>query len=195
MSVIRKITVTSIVAVLLLSVWVWTSYQNALEDTLNIQSDSVDYSIKTGSSLSAVIYDLANKKIIKHPRYLLLYARLNGLSNKMKTGDFRLTNKLTTKQFLDDIFTGKVIQFSLTIIEGWSFQQLLDALNKHPHIKHTVSEISKEDIMLKLNLAGTHYEGQFLPDTYFFPKQLTDIEFLKRAYLSKIGRASCRERV
>ena len=184
MSVIKKIIIASILTVLLLSVWVWTSYQNALDDTLNIQSDSIDYSIKKGSSLSAVIYDLANKNIIKHPRYLLLYARLNGLSNKMKTGDFHLTNKLTTKEFLDNIFTGKVIQFSLTIIEGWSFQQLLDALNKHPQIKHTVSKISKEEIMLKLNLAGIHYEGQFLPDTYNFPKQLSDIEFLKRAYLS-----------
>lgn len=184
MSVIKKIIIASILTVLLLSVWVWTSYQKALDDTLNIQSDSIDYSIKKGSSLSAVIYDLANKNIIKHPRYLLLYARLNGLSNKMKTGDFHLTNKLTTKEFLDNIFTGKVIQFSLTIIEGWSFQQLLDALNKHPQIKHTVSKISKEEIMLKLNLAGIHYEGQFLPDTYNFPKQLSDIEFLKRAYLS-----------
>ena len=184
MSVIKKIIIASIITVLLLSVWVWTSYQNALDDTLNIQSDSIDYSIKKGSSLSAVIYDLANKNIIKHPRYLLLYARLNGLSNKMKTGDFHLTNKLTTKEFLDNIFTGKVIQFSLTIIEGWSFQQLLDALNKHPQIKHTVSNISKEEIMLKLNLAGIHYEGQFLPDTYNFPNQLSDIEFLKRAYLS-----------
>jgi len=184
MSVIKKIIIAIILTILLLSVWVWTSYQNALDDTPNIQSDSIDYSIKKGSSLSAVIYDLANKKIIKHPRYLLLYARLNGLANKMKTGDFRLTNKLTTKEFLDNIFTGKVIQFPLTIIEGWSFQQLLDALNKHPQIKHTVSEISKEEIMLKLDLAGIHYEGQFLPDTYYFPKQLSDIEFLKRAYLS-----------
>ena len=184
MSVIRKIIIACILALLLLSVWVWTSYQKALDDTLNIQSDSIDYSIKTGSSLSAVIYDLANKKIIKHPRYLLWYARFNGLSSKMKTGDYRLTDKLTTKEFLDDIFSGKVIQFSLTIIEGWSFKQLLEALNKHPHIKHTVSEISKEEIMLKLDLAGIHYEGQFLPDTYHFPKQLTDIEFLKRAHLS-----------
>lgn len=38
--------------------------------------------------------------------------------------------------------------------------------------------------MLKLDLAEIHHEGQFLPDTYLFPKQLTDIEFLKRAHSS-----------
>lgn len=178
----KKIIVVSIFIILVLSGWMWSTYQQALDNSLSIDSSELDYSIKSGSSLSAVIYDLANKKIIKHPRYLLWYARLNGLSNKMKMGDYRLTNKLTTKEFLDDIFSGKVIQFSLTIIEGWSFQQLLDAINKHPQIKHTIGNLSKQEIMTKLDLAGIHYEGQFLPDTYHFPKQLTDVEFLKRAY-------------
>ncbi|MCK5387116.1 MAG: endolytic transglycosylase MltG [Gammaproteobacteria bacterium] len=180
----KKIIVISVFITLVLSGWMWSSYLQALDDNLNVDSSELDYSIKSGSSLSAVIYDLANKKIIKHPRYLLWYARLNGLSNKMKTGDYRLTNKLTTKEFLDDIFTGKVIQYSLTIIEGWSFQQLLDVINKHPQIKHTIGKLSKQEIMVKLELAGIHYEGQFLPDTYHFPKQLTDIEFLKRAHSS-----------
>lgn len=180
----KKIAAVGVLVLSISSIWFWLSYQQALDNNLNIQDASLDYSIKSGSSLSAVIYDLTNKNIISHPRYLLWYARLNGLSNKMKTGDYRLTKELTVKEFLDNIFTGKVIQFSLTIIEGWSFDQLLDAVNKHPHIKHTVSNNSKDEIMMKLELEGVHYEGQFLPDTYHFPKQLLDVEFLKRAYLS-----------
>ncbi|GMR15928.1 MAG: endolytic transglycosylase MltG [Gammaproteobacteria bacterium] len=179
----KKIIVVSAFVVLAFFIWIWSSYQQALDDTLTVEADGIDYSIKSGSSLSAVIYDLANKKIISHPRYLLWYARLNGLANKMKTGDYRLTSNLTTKEFLNDIFTGKVIQYSLTIIEGWSFQQLLEAINEHPHLKHTITELSRQEIMTELGLS-VHYEGQFLPDTYYFPKQLTDIEFLKRAYHS-----------
>jgi len=177
----KKIIVVVVVSVLVVSVWLWSSYQQALDNTLNIQTNEIEYSIKKGRSLSSVIYELANKKIIKQPRYLLWYARLNGLSNKMKTGDYLLTKKSTSKKFLEDIFAGKVIQYSLTIIEGWSFQQLLDAIKQHPHIKQTLDDITKQDVMLKLGLKG-HYEGQFLPDTYNFPKQLSDIEFLKRAY-------------
>ena len=182
MLIIKKIIATLIVVTLIFSAWLWSSYQNALEDKLTIQSETLDYSIKSGSSLSAVIYDLEKKKIISHPRYLLWYARLNGLSSKMKTGDYRLTNKLTAKEFLDDIFNGKVVQYSLAVIEGWSFKQLMQAVNKHPHLKHTLSTHSNEEIMTKLGLNGIHYEGQFLPDTYHFPKELIDVEFLKRAY-------------
>ncbi len=178
----KKLIIVGIFVSLVSFVWIWSSYQQTLDDTLNIKDDELSYSIKSGSSLSAVIYDLHKKKIINHPRYLLWYARINGLSNKMKTGDYRLTNKLATKEFLDNIFTGKVIQFSLTIIEGWTFQQLLEVVNEHPQIRHTVDKLSKEQVMVKLMLPDTHYEGQFLPDTYHFPKNLTDLEFLKRTY-------------
>ena len=184
MPVIKKIAFPIIFIAIILSTWILLSYQDALEEKLVVQNDGLDYSIKSGSSLTSVIYDLANKNIIKQPRYLLWYARLNGLSNKMKTGDYRLTNNKTAQEFLNDIFTGKVVQYSLTVIEGWSFNQLLVAINNHPQIKHTVSDNSKEEIMHKLDLSGIHYEGQFLPDTYNFPKGLTDIEFLKRAHIS-----------
>ena len=184
MSVIKKITFAVSLIIIMLSAWLWSSYQSALKEKLVVQNKSIDYSIKSGSSLTSIIYDLANKNIIKQPRYLLLYARLNGLSNKMKTGDYRLTSDHTAQEFLDDIFSGKVVQFSLTIIEGWSFNQLLEAINNHPQIKHTIADKSKKEIMHELELAGTHYEGQFLPDTYNFPKGLTDIEFLKRAHTS-----------
>ncbi|MDH5369028.1 MAG: endolytic transglycosylase MltG [Gammaproteobacteria bacterium] len=166
-------------------VWVWSSYQQALDTTLNVESGGLSYSIKSGSSLSAVLYDLHKKKIINHPRYLLLYARFNDLAGNMKAGDYQLSKDLKTKQFLDNIFSGKVIQFSLTIIEGWSFLQLLEEIKNHPQIKHTLdSKLSEKEIMEQLGLSDIHHEGQFLPDTYHFPKQLTDVDFLKRAYTS-----------
>lgn len=179
----KKIITAGVFVTIAISGWLWSSYQQTLESTLNID-DEISYSIKSGSSLSAVIYDLANKNIISHPRHLLFYARLNGLGNKMKTGDYRLSRELTTKELLNNIFSGKVIQFSLTIIEGWSFKQLIEAIHNHPQIKHTIGNISENEIMNKLGLSGIHHEGQFLPDTYHFPKDMTDFEFLKRAYLA-----------
>lgn len=81
----KKIIITGVFIALALVSWLWSSYNQALENNLNIDEAVILYSIKSGSSLSAVIYDLANKDIIEHPRYLLWYARLNGLANKMKT--------------------------------------------------------------------------------------------------------------
>lgn len=188
MSKIKKLIIlTSVLIALTLLGWYLFSYQDSLNSKLNTGNAVIDYQIKSGSSLSGVIYDLANKKIIKHPRYALWYARLSGRGANMKAGDYRLTQNLTTKNFLENILTGKVIQYSLTIIEGWSFKQLLKALNDHPQIKHTITGLSDSgdsEIMIKLGYPGVHPEGQFLPDTYHFPKGLPDTEFLQRAYLS-----------
>jgi len=180
----KKLIIVISVVALTSFAWIWSSYQTTLDAKLTIQDKEIVYAIKPGRSLSAVIYDLYKKKIIHHPRYLLWYARINGLSNEMQAGNYLLTNELKTSDFLDNIFNGKVIQYSLAVIEGWSFKQLIEELNKHPHIKHTIDKLSPEQIMNKLGLNGIHYEGQFLPDTYLFPSQLTDIEFLKRAYKS-----------
>lgn len=180
----KKLLTVIIIVSIVSAAWLWSAYQDSLNTKLNIGSEEVSYSIKAGKSLSAVLYDLHKKKIINHPRYLLWYARLNGLANEMKAGDYLLSNNLKAKQFLDNIFNGKVIQFSLTVIEGWSFQQLREALYKHPNIRPTTKALSENEIMLKLGMPGVHHEGQFLPDTYHFPNQLTDIEFLKRAHES-----------
>lgn len=162
----------------------WFVVQQLLTSPLNIDSNEMTYSISPGSSLSATIYDLTNKEIISHPRYILWYARLTGRSHQMKTGDYLLTKTLTIKEFLDNIFDGKVIQHSLTVIEGWSFKQLLQALQQHPDIKHTLHNVSENEIMSTLGLAEQHPEGLFLPDTYYFPSQLSDVDFLQRAYQS-----------
>ena len=185
MGKIKKLIILTIVLIALtLLGWYLFSYQPALHNKLNTGGAEIDYQIKSGSSLSGVIYDLANKRIIKHPRYALWYARLSGRGDNMKAGDYRLTGDLTTKIFLENILTGKVIQYSLTVIEGWSFQQLLIAINDHTQIKHTISGLSDSEIMTKLGYPGIHPEGQFLPDTYHFPKGLADTEFLLRAYLA-----------
>lgn len=184
MEQIKKIIIACIFSVIILFVWMWSSYQQALNESLNVDVSGMDYTIKSGSSLSAVVYDLENKNIISNPRHLLWYARLNGLSHKMKTGEYRLSKDLKSKEFLNNIFEGKVIQYSLTIIEGWSFKQLLEAINNHPQISHLIDKLSNKEIMEELGLSNIHYEGQFLPDTYHFPKHLSDLEFLKRAHLS-----------
>ncbi len=178
----KRIIVLSVIVFAVIAGWLGFNYQQALDQKLNISEPDRVYSIKAGRSLSAVVYDLHKQEILQQPRYLLLYARINGLASKMKTGDYRLQPGMTAQQFLNNIFSGKVIQHSLTIIEGWTFRQLMQALNNHPQIKHTLQGLSDEQIMAKLGLKGIHPEGQFLPDTYYFPGQLSDVEFLKRAY-------------
>jgi UPF0755 protein len=43
---------------------------------------------------------------------------------------------------------------------------------------------SLDEIMTALGHTGQHPEGRFMPDTYLFPKNTRDVDFLQRAYAS-----------
>ena len=178
----NKLILITILVIVIAATWTGLSLWRSLESPLNLNVEQLDYEIRAGSSLSAVVYDLAKKNIISHPRILLWYSRLSGRSGEMQAGDYRLTSSMLTRQFLENIFSGKVIQYSLTVIEGWTFKQMLDAIKSHPHIKHTLIDVPVKDIMTRLGHSDVFYEGEFLPDTYHFPAGLTDVEFLNRAY-------------
>ncbi len=70
--------------------------------------------------------------------YLEAYARLNGLASRLKAGEYALVPGLTPRSLLDRIVAGRVIQYPLTIVEGWNFRQLRQALVAHPKLVQTL---------------------------------------------------------
>ena len=77
---------------------------------------------------------------------------------------------------------GEVVQYSLTLVEGWNFRQVRTALAKHEKIVQTLAGLTDSEVMDKLGHPGVFPEGRFFPDTYRFVRGMTDVEFLKKAY-------------
>jgi len=80
------------------------------------------------------------------------------------------------------LVSGAVIQHQLTIVEGWTFRQLMVAIKEHEAIRQTLEGLSDEEIMARLGKPDLHPEGQFAPDTYRFSRSTSDLEFLRRAH-------------
>jgi UPF0755 protein len=74
------------------------------------------------------------------------------------------------------------VQHALTIIEGWTFKQLMAAVRRHQALTQTLAGVEEQEVMSRLGLEAMHPEGWFYPDTYHFPKGTTDAEFLRRAH-------------
>ncbi|MDH5444643.1 MAG: endolytic transglycosylase MltG [Gammaproteobacteria bacterium] len=159
-------------------------YQVSIHSSLRIQESEFKYEVGSGSNLTRIVHDLKKQGFIEHPRYLLLYAKLSGSANKISTGEYLIKQGVSAADFMDQILSGKVIQYSITIVEGWNIYQLLDAIKNEPNIKHTLQGLSHQEIMKHIGYPETHPEGRFYPDTYHFPRGLTDVEFLKRAYVA-----------
>jgi len=179
---LRKRFVWGSLIVALLFCLLLIDYLSTIHTPLIKTAEPIKYEVGAGSNLTRIVYDLKKQGYINKPRYLLFYAKINGPANKISTGEYLITPGTSAADFLDQILSGKVIQYAITIVEGWNIYQVLDIVEKDPNLIHSLQGLSHQQIMAKVGYPEMHPEGRFYPDTYHFPKGLTDVQFLQRAY-------------
>jgi len=161
--------------------YLWQDMQTQLKSPLNLKSE-INFIIKPGMSLNQVSDELNNMGLLAQPHYLMLEARRQQVAEKIKAGEYIITPNTTPIQLLEQFVMGRVVQHALTIVEGWNFTQLMDAVANNEQLGHTLEDMNPEAVMHAIQAPGVYPEGQFFPDTYHFPADTTDVEFLRRAH-------------
>lgn len=162
--------------------WFWQDYQGFLDAPMPLPGDGLIYEVRPGSSLTHIARDLAEKGILEHPVYLRLHGRQTKLATQLRAGEFRLAPGLTPRALLTLLVSGKMVDYPLTLVEGWTFAQVRQALAAHPVLQQTITELDNAAVMAAIGQPGQHPEGRFFPDTYHFPRGTTDVDFLRRAH-------------
>ncbi len=164
--------------------WLWMDYRQFEQTPLTLPEEGAVYTLPSGGSALSLSADLVAAGYLpaRHQWYLYFLARTSGRAAKLKAGEYRLAAGLTPPGLLDLLVSGKVIQYPLTIVEGWTFHQLRDAVRGHEALKHTLDGLDDGAVMAVIGKPGEPPEGRFFPDTYLFPRGTTDQEFLTRAY-------------
>lgn len=173
------------VAVLLLSFaggWIVMDYKHYVASPLPITEPGYRHVIAPGTSLKRFAADLHRAGILPHPFYFGWMARFAGDSQAIKAGEYLFAPGVTPPQLLRQVVSGAVIQHAFTIVEGWTFAQLLEDLRHDDVIAQTLNGLAPDQIMERLGYPDQHAEGRFMPDTYHFPRGTTDVDFLQRAY-------------
>jgi UPF0755 protein len=161
---------------------VCADYQRFIDTPLSVPASGLALEVKPGAGIGSIARQLQQQPGLSRPTfYLEIYARLNGVATRLQAGEYALTPGVTPRTLLDRIVAGRVIQHPLTVVEGWTFRQLRQALAAHPKLAQTLPGLSDADIMARLGRPDEHPEGRFLPDTYHFPADFTDEAFLRRA--------------
>lgn len=136
--------------------------------------------VPSGTPLWRVSDDLAERGLLRHPHFFRWYATFTGDATRIHAGEYSLAPGLTPRGLLDKLVRGQVYLHQLTIVEGWRFSDLLRVVRAHPAI--TATDLDGAALMAALGKPGVHPEGQFLPDTYTFPRGTTDVELLGWAH-------------
>lgn len=181
MRVLLKTLAALAVAAALALGWAYLEYRRFVETPLDLAEETL-HAVPPGASLAAVAADLERLGYLENPLYLRLLARLRGDGGRIKAGEYRLPPGTTPPELLDRLVAGDVTRYGITLIEGWTFRQVMEAVAAHPALEQTVAGLSDEQVMEHLGLSGLHPEGRFLPDTYHFPRGVTDVSLLQRAH-------------
>ena len=162
--------------------WLMMDYNQFTETPISVDPEGMRYEIVSGDTLKKISHQLYQQGVLSNPRYLVWIAKRQGTANQIQKGEYLFEAGITPVQLLSKIVKGETIQYSATIIEGMTFRELMGALNENEHLVHTLKGLKPKAIMAKLGFPDLHPEGRFMPDTYYFPRGTTDVEFLQRAY-------------
>lgn len=181
---IRKLLVLLETGVVLAGLVLGLAYwqQNtALHQPLNLTEEQL-LDVPAGSSPTGVLNRLQADGVIKDAFWLRLYWRFNLSEQSLHSGEYRMTPGMDARSLLTSWQKGDVVQYSLTLVEGWNFRQVRAALGKQAKLEQTLVNLSDSELMAKLGHPDVFPEGRFFPDTYRYVRGMTDLELLKQAY-------------
>ena len=131
-----------------------------------------------GSKVAAVI--VASGVQVPLP-LLQTWFRLSGQSRQIKAGSYELRPGISPRTLLSMLVRGEETFRSVTLVEGWNFSQVRQALQKAENLSPDTANLSPNAIMEKLGRPGVHPEGRFFPETYAYAKGSSDLAILQRA--------------
>ena len=152
-----------------------------LNQPLVLAAQTVDLSIEPGDSAREVASDVVAAGVAVHPALLYAWFRVSGDSRQIKAGSYELEQGVTPRTLLGKLVRGEEALRSVTLVEGWTFRQVREALQKADQLKSQTRALSNDTIMQQLGMAGTAAEGRFFPDTYTYAKGSSDLAVLQRA--------------
>ena len=140
--------------------------------------------VPRGTGVQALLRGWQQAGVLQSSRqrwYLSMYTRLSGRAPSLKAGEYEFGYGMRAIDLVALVASGHVLMHELRIVEGWRFDQALDAVRHADALAQTLRDADAAAIMAAIGRPGMHPEGRFYPDTFRFPRGTTDVAFLKRA--------------
>src|SRR3989344_296374 len=99
----------------------------------------------------------------------------------IEPGTYETPPGTTPRSLLQKLVRGEESLRAITLVEGWNWRQVRQALAKEDQLKRDVATLTDEALMAQLGRPGVPPEGRFFPDTYTYAKGSSDIAVLRRA--------------
>lgn len=176
-----RVLVAGLLLLALLAGWAFWQYQTAADQLLQLNDERL-LEVPPGSTPNGLLIRLEQEGVLADAWWLRLRWRLQFAHGALHSGEYRLHPEMSAGQLLALWQRGEVVQYNLTLVEGWTFAQVRQALARADKLQQTLDGLSDADLMRRLGAKGEHPEGRFFPDTYRYVRGMRDVDLLRQAY-------------
>ena len=152
-----------------------------LHQPLELGPEPLELAIEPGTTPRGVARDVVAAGVKTDARLLYAWFRVSGQDRAIKAGHYELPPGTTPISLLQKLARGEAALRAVTLVEGWNFRQVRQALARAEQLRPDTEGLSDADIMARLDRAGVPAEGRFFPDTYTYAKGSSDLAVLRRA--------------
>ncbi|MCP4936864.1 MAG: endolytic transglycosylase MltG [bacterium] len=136
------------------------------------------FEVGKGQGLSVISSRLQKNGIISNRRIFALHVVASKSAKKLKAGKYAIPQAASMQDVLNILVRGKAIFYQVTLPEGWTSEQVVNALKAHPQLAGSIDAIPPE--------------GSLMPDTFQFSEGANRRELLvtmaaaQEKYLKKL---------
>lgn len=161
----------------------WMDYQRFVGTPLAVSPQTPSVDVAKGSSLRDVVGQLREQHVTNsRTLYWRVLAEQLRVAGRLHAGEYALSAGMTPRELLLNMAAGKVLQRNFTIVDGWNFRDLRQALAKADRLKQEGAGLDDAALMARIGVPGEMPEGRFLPETYAYVKGDSDLDILRRAH-------------
>lgn len=137
--------------------------------------------IAAGMSVTKLVQQLEQQGLLTDSWKIKYLVKLKPELAQIRTGLYELFPSDTLGSFLQRVLEGKVVTFSVTLVEGKSIKEWQSSLDEQPRLS-----LSEAPFLTVLKAHGDDSglpEGKFYPETYYYHADESVVDVLNRSYV------------
>jgi UPF0755 protein len=176
----RKLIASFFVALLLAFIALSYKFYTILHDPFPANGSSTAQIIRLDKHASAAsfVHELYRRNMIKFPRIVLLWIRVQGYASQLKAGVYEIKPGESLQDLLSHIIAGDVVVLPFRIIEGTTQRTIALQLSSSPYL------IQQTDAWEKIAEGHPSAEGLLMADTYNYDADTMSGALLMTAHQS-----------
>jgi len=131
------------------------------------------YVVPAGAGLSRIAPDLEREGIVRSALALRLLARVRGVENALKAGEYELSPEWPARVVLARLTTGRTKTYAVSIPEGLRANEIAERLEAADIVdgRAFLERVFDPELARELGLPGESLEGYLFPETYRFARR------------------------